>query len=102
MVRVAFAVLTVLVVSTPSFAQERDAKRPILLIPLYAANVALHGADVHSTLRALRQGHNEGNPLFRDGATGKMIGAKIAASATTIVISEKLWKRHRVLAVGTM
>ena len=102
MVRVAAFVLTLIAIASPSFAQEPQEKRPALLIPLYTVNVALQGADVHSTMQALKLGNREGNPLFREGVSGKMVGAKLAASATTILVSEKLWKRHRMGAVSVM
>jgi hypothetical protein len=102
MVRVALALCALLVGSTPSFAQEQAEKRPALLIPLYAAHFALQGADVHSTMQALKQGYAEANPLFRDGDPAKMIGVKLAAGTAAIVLTEKLWKRHRAIAVGAM
>jgi len=79
---------------------QRD--RPRLLIPLYLMQFTLHGLDVHSTMRALDAGHREGNPLFADGSPKKMIGAKIASSAASVLIAEKLWKKNPLAAVLTM
>jgi hypothetical protein len=71
-------------------------------MPLYAGHIALHGADLHSTFRALDNGFVEGNPLLRDGNRAKMIGAKLVAGTTAIFITEKLWKRNRAAAIGVM
>jgi hypothetical protein len=62
----------------------------------------LNGLDVHSTLRALDAGYREANPLFDDGDAKKMIGAKIASSAISVYVAEKLWKKNRVAAVLMM
>ena len=102
MVRLAAFVLTLIAIASPSFAQVQQENRPALLIPLYIGNVALHGADVHSTMQAMKLGHREGNPLFRDGVSRTMVGAKLAGCALTILVAEKLSKRHRVGAVSVM
>lgn len=79
-----------------------EPNRPALLIPLYASNIALQGLDLWTTKRALDAGNREANPLFKDASFGAMTGAKIAASAATVLIAEKLWKRNRIAAVGLM
>ena len=76
---------------------ERD--RPRVLMPLYAMQITLNGLDVHSTMRALDAGHREGNPLLGDGSAKTMIGAKVASSALSVYLAEKLWKKNRVAAV---
>ena len=78
---------------------ERELDRPRALMPLYAMQFTLNGLDVHSTVRALEAGHREGNPLFKDGSAKKMIGAKVASSALSVYLAEKLWKKNRVAAV---
>lgn len=100
MVRV-LAVLITLCVAASASAQER-LDRPGLLIPLYAVNATLHGLDIHSTMRSLEAGNREANPLMSGMSTKTMIGVKVAASATSIWASEKLWKRNRWTAVGVM
>jgi uncharacterized protein DUF5658 len=100
-----FSVAALVAVVSPLAAQDGamvEPQRPALLIPLYATNVALHGLDLWTTKRALDAGNREGNPLFKDASIGAMTGAKIAASAATILIAEKLWKRNRIAAVGLM
>ena len=93
--------------STVSPAQSQDSnadtkRRPALLLPLYAGNVALHALDLHSTKLALQSGHREANPVLANASFDVMTGAKIAASAGTIVLVERLWKKNRVAAVGAM
>ena len=91
--------------ASPALAQSSDAveaRRPAALVPLYVAQVTLHGLDLHSTMRALDQGHREANPFLKNATSGQMIGAKIATSAATVWLSEKLWKKNRVAAVVVM
>lgn len=76
--------------------------RPRLLVPLYVMQFTLHGLDIHSTMRALDAGHQETNPLFKDGSAKKMLGAKIASSALSVLVAEKLWKKNRIAAVLMM
>ena len=88
--------------ASPAFAQSPEAKRPGLLIPLYASNLALHALDVHSTKLSLHAGNREGNPVFKDASIGTMRAVKVGASAATMLLAEKLWKRNRAAAVGAM
>ena len=81
---------------------ESNLERPRALMPLYAMQIALNGLDVHSTMRALDAGHREVNPLFKDGSAAKLIGAKVASSALSFYLAEKLWKKNRVAAVVMM
>jgi hypothetical protein len=100
-----FSLAALFAVVSPLAAQDIavvEPRRPASLLPLYAANVTLQGLDLWSTKRALDAGNREGNPLFKDASFGTMTGAKIAASAATVLIAEKLWRRNRVAAVGLM
>ena len=100
-----FSLAALVAVVSPLAAQDGamvEPQRPALLIPLYATNIALQGLDLWTTKRALDAGNREANPLFKDASIGAMTGAKIAASAATILIAEKLWKRNRIAAVGLM
>jgi hypothetical protein len=83
-------------------AQTDPPGRPGLLMPLYAGHIALHGADLHSTFTALDRGLREANPLFSDGNRFRMVGAKVAISAVSIIATEKLRKRNPAAAVGLM
>lgn len=97
------ALLSVMV--APLAAQDAvvvEPDRPALLVPLYAGSVALHALDLHSTKLALQACNREGNPLFKDASFAAMTGTKIAASAATVFLVEKLWKRNRAAAVGVM
>jgi hypothetical protein len=95
------ALLAVLFASTAAYAQQDD-RRPALLLPLYASHIALQAADVHSTMLALKAGHVEGNPVMRGLSPAGMVGVKVAATAGVIVLTERLWKRHRIAAVSLM
>ena len=77
-------------------------KRPKMLMPLYAMHLSLHGLDVHSTLQARERGHREANPLLRNVTSGQMIGAKLASSAASVWIAERLWKKNRPAAIVLM
>ena len=81
-----------------------ELRRPRALPPLYVSFVTLQALDVHSTMTAVRVGRSEGNPamegLVRQPAA--FMAAKIAATAATFYISERLWRRHRVGAVVLM
>jgi hypothetical protein len=77
-------------------------KRPKMLIPLYALQLSLHGLDVHSSLQALERGHREANPLLRNATSGQMIGAKLASSAASVWVAERLWKKNRPAAMILM
>lgn len=77
-------------------------KRPALLIPMYIATASLNGLDVHSTLLSLDRGHREGNPLLGSGRPAVLIGAKVASTAFTVWMTERLWKKNRVGAVLVM
>lgn len=103
--RTLFVLAALLAAVSPVAAQddaEVEQKRPALLIPLYAANLTLHGLDLWTTKLALEAGHREGNPFFKDASLQTMTGAKIAASVATMLVVEKLWKRNRVAAVSVM
>jgi hypothetical protein len=79
------------------------ARRPQILIPLYCVFAGLQIADAHSTYSAGQRGIGESNPLMM-GVAGSPAGlatAKVAATATTIVATELLWRRNRKAAVIT-
>jgi Domain of unknown function (DUF5658) len=63
---------------------------------LYGSMLLLQGLDVHSTLRAIDAGHHEQNPLMRWTVSHPVafISMKVAASAATIYVAEKIRKRH--------
>jgi len=80
------------------------AQRPRSLPPLYAAFAVLQALDAHSTLSAVRAGLTEANPALRSVVTqpATFIAAKLAASAGTVYLTERLWRRHRMAAVMLM
>ena len=103
MARTLLAVVFVIAVTPAAVAQDAgEGKRPAALLPLYISQATLHGLDVHSTLRALEGGHREVNPLFKDSSAGTLIGAKVASTALSVWLAERLWKKHRVASVVVM
>jgi hypothetical protein len=72
------------------------ATRPALLPALYAGSAALQAFDAYSTLKALRLGATEANPLMQ-GAVGSpavFIGVKAAVTTASILAAERLWRQH--------
>jgi Domain of unknown function (DUF5658) len=67
-----------------------------LLPALYAGNIALQVMDTHSTFRALDAGLVESNPVM--GWTTEhpvaFVSMKAAATATTILVAEKIRKKY--------
>lgn len=92
-------VFVILVASSAGAQDQAEPQRPTALLPLYVSQIALHGLDLHSTLSALARGHREANPLFNDATAGRLIGAKMASSALSVYLSERLWKKNRVASI---
>jgi hypothetical protein len=75
-----------------------------VLVPLYASFAALQMLDAHSTLRAVRAGGVEQNPMLR-GIADKpvaMVALKAGVAASTIALAEKVRSRSRVGAIVLM
>jgi hypothetical protein len=91
----------------PLHAEPREPgslRRPAALPALYASFAVLQGLDAHSTLTAVGAGGREVNPAVRElvARPASFVAAKIAATAGTLYLTERLWKRHRVGAVVLM
>lgn len=69
---------------------------PGLLPALYAGNIALQIMDTHSTFRALDAGLVESNPMMRWTTDHPVafVSMKAAATATTILVAEKIRKKY--------
>jgi hypothetical protein len=78
--------------------------RPRALPPLYVSFAVLQGLDLHSTLAAVDAGGREANPLVGGllSRPGAMVGAKLAATVGTVLLTERLWRRNRGAAVALM
>jgi Domain of unknown function (DUF5658) len=77
-------------------------KRPTALVPLYVSFAGFEALDIQSTYRALRTpGARESNPVTRTivGSPATLTALKLATTASFVLASEKMWKRHRVAAV---
>lgn len=81
-----------------------QARRPAALPALYVTLGILQGLDVYTTSSNLKAGARELNPVIQPVAGNLVaLGAtKAAMTATSILIAEKLWRRHRAAAVISM
>ncbi len=85
--------------------QIRVDTRPSALPALYVSLAALQGYDVYSTLRAVKQGAVEVNPMMRGvvGNSAAFVAVKGAATFASIYAAERLWRDdHRVAAIVLM
>jgi hypothetical protein len=66
--------------------------------------VGLQALDAHSTFQGLARGGREANPLMRGVAESPaaFVAVKAGATAGTIYLTEKLWKRNKAAAIATM
>jgi hypothetical protein len=79
-------------------------ERPRALMGLYLSFATLQALDAHSTLRAVNSGRPEANPVlapFTD-RPGMMLAMKATTTVTTVLLTEKLWRRNRTAAVILM
>jgi hypothetical protein len=88
----------------PRFEPAMPTRRPKPLPVLYASFGALQALDAATTFRALDRGATEANPALAGFASnrGAMVAVKAASFASTVYLSERLWKKNRVAAVVTM
>jgi hypothetical protein len=78
--------------------------RPRLLVPLYVSFGALQIADAHSTLRAIRAGAGEQNPVFRSTVDrpAAFVAVKASMAASTILLTEQFRASHPTGALVLM
>jgi hypothetical protein len=79
---------------------ERMLADPVFVKGMYAGYAALQLGDAITTTLALSRGGREANPLLRGivQSPAALIGVKAASTAATIVLIEKLRRRHPVAA----
>ena len=97
-------VVVFLMQAAPAWAADPQSGRPPALVPLYVSFVGLQALDVHSTITAVNDGAQEGNPLVRgtlDNPAG-LFALKAGATVGVVFLTEKLWKRNRTAAVLAM
>ena len=82
----------------------RPLRRPAPLVPLYVSFAALQVLDTTSTHRALREGGREANPVVQGfaGNRAAMLAVKAGATAATVYLTERLWKKSRPAAIVLM
>ena len=75
-----------------------------VLVPLYASFASLQMLDAHSTLRAVRAGGVEQNPLLRGLADkpAALVAIKAGVAVSTIAVADKVRGRSRVGAIALM
>lgn len=79
------------------------AKRPTALVPLYVSFGGLQALDIQSTYRALHTpGARESNPVARTmvESPAAFTAIKLATTASFVLATEKMWKKHRLAAVA--
>jgi len=82
-----------------------SASRGAVLPSLYAGLAGLQAFDVYSTFAGLRRGAVEANGLMKGvaGNPAALWAVKAGATATSIIVAERLWKQNRrVAAIVTM
>ncbi len=79
-------------------------KRPAALASLYVSYATLQVLDATSTFKALENGAVEANPLLKGVASnrGAMLAVKAGATAATLYLTERLWKKNRTAAIALM
>ena len=83
---------------------EPKSRRGVVLPAMYLGLVTLQALDAHSTFRAVDAGLGEQNPLMRwaVGHPVAFVSIKGAATAGTILVAEKIRKKHPKRAVAFM
>jgi len=82
-----------------------EAKRPVMLMPLYGSIAALQTFDVYTTIRAMRYGGREANPIVRNSLEMPLAISLVKGASTAAVLfaAERLWRQqHRTAAVIMM
>jgi Domain of unknown function (DUF5658) len=76
-------------------------RRPPALVPLYGSLIALQGADVYFTSRAVSNGAREVNPIVKPvaGRTAAAAAVKAGTTALAIYFVERAWRQNRKGAI---
>jgi hypothetical protein len=85
--------------SLPTWAADRQERRPAALPALYGTYAALQALDFYSTRRAMGSGATEANPVMRSSGQARTIAIKAAAGASTIFFTERAWRKNRAGAI---
>ena len=108
--RALLAVDTATVRATPAAIDARDLerrlfgeKRSSVLLSLYGSLAALNAADVITTRKAIARGGHELNPIMQDAAGNAMVmsGVKLATTAATVLMIDRIDKKNRRAGVIT-
>lgn len=88
----------------PSTLRSRTYEATPLRVSLYVSFAALQALDATSTLKALRGGAHEANPLMQGvaGNTAALLAVKAGTAAATIFFSEHLAKKNPIASLAIM
>ena len=87
-----------------SVSSSHAVTRPAALVPLYIAFGTLQTLDAVSTLRNVRNGATEANPVMQPvaGSPAALMAAKCALAGVSFYATEKLWRSNRAAAIAVM
>ena len=83
-------------------SQAASAPRSLAFPVLATTYVALNAIDIFTTTKAIGSGRGvEANPVMGSvaGTPAALTAAKIATTATTLVLARKLWKDHKTASI---
>ena len=83
----------------------KPASRSVAFPVLATTYVALNAIDIYTTTKAIGSGRGvEANPVLGSvaGTPAALTAAKIATTATTLVIASKLWKNHKTASIALL
>ena len=105
---VAFAISPAATLEPVQLPAEVEVARPSrsALFPVLATTyIALNAIDIYTTTKAIGSGRGvEANPLLGSvaGTPVALTAAKIATTATTLVLAKKLWKEHKTASIALL
>jgi hypothetical protein len=89
----------------PAEDDAAPAQPPAVVFPaLYVSFAALQVLDIDSTMRAVRDGGREANPVIgmMVESTAVLVATKAAATIGVVILTERLRKRHPTAALLVM
>ena len=87
--------------SIPTWTLDQPASSSPTLKVLFGSYAVVQGMDVYSTIKAKQNGAREMNPMM-DGGSLQMVGMKLASTAVSYAVVQKLAKKNRKAAIVTM
>lgn len=104
--RIALVLMGLMIVSAPASAQDtiRRTSAPTestTLNLLHVSFAALEAVDVYTTVRGVKTGAVEANPLMRSTASSPvgLTAVKAGVAASSILLTRRMARDHRVAAI---